>query len=295
MFNKSFDLTAFVANQPLAIRKQMLLSLVGSVNASIVGAADRVALSLVADGYTFEELRELEPREIDELLSTVDFQGNVTADYVRKLVAVGHDWRAMLQSTQSMREGNLGDITSTIEMMVGVQRMRPVDDNAVKLLAAVGVTVDASTIEATRKARRDADQQRADQRALRRGFIEWAIEHCFTLINDRDDETDAYGDLPSDYKEQLCNKAAAALNKGITTATQNVLMGNRNPDALGLGDIPMLQAAHAQLLSAMYEVKTVEAPAALPDAPTKRARRVKKTLNAEDSQKLANALHELSK
>ena len=288
MFNKSFDLTAFVANQPLSIRKQMLLSLVGSVNAAIVGAADKVALSLVADGYTFDELREMTEREINEYLQTVDFQGNLTANHVTKLVAVAHDWRAMLASTQTMREGNLGDIGSTIDMMVGVQRMRAIDDNAVKLLATVGVAVSEADIEATRKARRDADQMRANERAKRRGFIEWAIEHCFTIIDDRSDETDAYGDLPTDIKENLCNKAASALNKGVTTATQNVLTGNRNPDALGLGDIPLLRDTHAQMLSAMYEVKTVEAPVlqadawaaawatVRADAPSSKARRVKK-------------------
>jgi hypothetical protein len=291
-FNKSFDLVAYINDMPLSIRKHVLLSLVGTVNAGIVSAADRVAQVVIADGQSLNDLRAIDPREISQLMDTVDFQGDVSGDKIRKLVALGNVLRPMLLQADGRGNTELGALAGTIEMMVGHQRLRPVNPNAAKLLKTVDIEVTPEQIEQTREARRDADQLRANDRAKRRGFIEWAVNNCFTSLDDSEDDPDAFGDLDEGTKEQLCNKVSASLNKGITTATVNVLTGAMNPDALGLGDIPMLRNLLAEMLSAIYppsvQVKPVQA-----DAPSSKARRVKKTADETD-QKLVNALHKLA-
>ena len=276
MFNRSFDLVAAVRNMPLSVRKHVLLSLVGSVNASIVGGADKLATQLEAIGYTLDELREFEPREVVWLMQNVDFQGDVGGDKLRKLAALGHVLRGMLLQTDH-RNAGLGSIAGTIDMMVGTQRLRPVSNNAVALLEAVGVKVTAAQIEETRAQRRDLDQQRANARAKRRGFIEWAIDNCFNEVADNDDDPDVFGDLDVDTREQLTNKMFAALNKGVTTATQNVLMGVSNSDALGLCDISLMKDLHAELMAQAYIVDTPKPKADGPGAAGGKVRRVRKT------------------
>ena len=281
MFNRSFDLVAAVRNMPLSVRKHVLLSLVGSVNASIVGGADKLATQLEAIGYTLDELREFEPREVVWLMQNVDFQGDVGGDKLRKLAALGHVLRGMLLQTDH-RNAGLGSIAGTIDMMVGTQRLRPVSNNAVALLEAVGVKVTAAQIEETRAQRRDLDQQRANARAKRRGFIEWVIDNCFNREQADGEDADVYGDLDEDVREQLCNKALAAMSKGVTTATQNVLMGVSNSDALGICDIALLKGLHAQLMSdtgfahQLSEAYRVEAPKPVDNGPSNKVRRVRK-------------------
>ena len=269
------NLTARINNMPMNIRKTVLMSLVGSLNATLVGAADVVAQRCVADGY---ELRELTARDVDTLLQAVDFQGNTTRYQLVQIQQLRDEWQAMLASTAD--DDKLGDIAGTIEMMVGKQRLRPVAANAAKLLASVGVEVTAEELEATRAARRDADQLRANDRAERRGFIEWALEHCFSVTDDgtEADEADYFGALSTETQETLVNKTCAALNKAITTATQNVLMGTVNPNALGLADITLLRAEAAEIIAKAYP-KVVE-PVEQADAPGPKARRVKKEATA---------------
>ena len=263
------NLTARINNMPLNIRKTVLLSLVGSLNATLVGAADLVAQRCVADGY---ELRDLDPRDIDILLDAVDFQGNTTRYQLVQLQQLRDEWKASLQSAAD--DDSLGEIAGTIEMMVGKQRLRAVNPNAVKALASVGVEISADDLEATRAARRDADQLRANERAERRGFIEWALEHCFSVTDDENDGGEHFGDLSTEMQEQLVNKACAALNKAVTTATQNVLMGTVNPNALGLADITLLKAEIAEIIAEAYP--KVEAKVVQATAPGPKARRVKK-------------------
>ena len=277
MFNKSFDLVAAVRNMALSVRKHVLLSLVGSVNASIVGGADKLATQLIADGYTHNDLRDMEPREITELMQTVDFQGDVGGTKLRKLSALGNVLRPMLRQADGRDSDELGSLSATIDMMVGTQRMRPVANNAVAILSAVGVEVTAEQIEQTRIARRELDQARANDRAARRGFIEWAIDNCFNEVADNDDDPDVFGDLDVDTREQLTNKMFAALNKGVTTATQNVLMGVTNPNALGLCDISLMKDLHAELMTQAYIVDTPKPKADGPGAAGGKVRRVKKT------------------
>lgn len=272
------NLTARIANMPLNIRKTVLLSLVGSLNAQLVGAADQVAQRCVLDGY---ELKDLEPRDVDTLLQAVDFQGNTTRYQLVQLQQLRDEWKAMLQSAAD--DDSLGEIAGTIEMMLGKQRLRAVDPAARKLLESVGVKLSDEDIEAKRQARRDADQLRANERAERRGFIEWALEHCFSVTDDSDDALDGDADhfsaLSTEMQETLVNKTCAALNKGVGTATNNVLSGIVNPNALGLADIALMNAEIAEIIAEAYPKPKADAPRQA-DAPGPKAKRVRKTATA---------------
>lgn len=288
MFNKSFDLTAYVSTLTLAVRKSVLMTLVGSVNAQIVTAADRVAQMLEGDGF---DTKELEVEEVETLMSSTDGRGFDTFDDTRKLALVGNEWRAMLKHTTINAEerDELGEITGTLEMMTGTQRMRAADSKARELLKAAGVELSDADILAIRQGQRDLDQLRADARAKRAGLVEWVIDN---MLSPASEDSDHYSQLPEDMKENLVNKAAASLNKAINTATKNVLMGSTRPDALGLGDIPILRDAHATLMLQAYPPATPVKPVKA-DAPGPKAKRVKK-MSAADAQKLADSLHAIA-
>lgn len=270
MFNKSFNLTDFVANLTMTVRKSVLMTLVGSINAQIVSASDRVAQLLEADGY---DLRTLEVREVETLLVSADDRGFDTFDTAKQLALVGNEWRTMLKATTinpDERE-TLGEISGTLEMMTGTQRLRAADTKARELLKAAGVELSDADILAIRQGQRDLDQLRADARAKRAGLVEWIIDN---MLSPQSEDSEHYTQLPEDVKENLVNKAAASLNKAINTAAKNVLMGSQRPDALGLGDIPILREAHSQLMLGAYPI---DKPATLvkADKPGPKARRVK--------------------
>ena len=260
MFNKSFNLTTAIADMFPTVRRAVLFSLVGSVNAQIVGAADKLAVRLEDEGY---DLRDLEPKDFVVLMKGVDDIDQL--DEIRKLTALAHEWRDMLRHVSNtdpevLESEQPGSIHSTISMMTGAQRMRPAAVGARAALKAIGVEVTAQDVEAARVRQFANDQARADQRAKRRGAIEYIVEHVFDYLDTSD--TEWYTQINAEHKERLCTKLFAALNTAVTTATQNVLIGVRSDNALGLNDITLIRDTATRLMAEAFPPTKARKPKA---------------------------------
>lgn len=257
MFNRSFNLTAFVKDIPsLAIRKAAWLSLVGSVNASLFGAADAIAQKLVAEGVDPSEFRELTPREIRALTSGPETGASKDAvSAARKLYKVHVEWRTELQHCTVVSSGRkaddtLGSIAATIKMMTGPQKERDISADAIPMLASLGITVTPEQIAGAKKQRLMDDNFFATQRRQRAGMIEFIIDNMFASeLSDEDDEF--YSELDVDVKEYLANKLMVSLNKAMTSAVNNTLFGRKGDNVLGVGDYLIAQKIIPQLVDAM--------------------------------------------
>ncbi len=257
MFNRSFNLTQFVQDIPsLAIRKSAWLSLVGSVNASLFGAADAIAQKLVAEGIAPDEFKELSAREIKALCTGPETgAGKDAVSAARKLYRVHVEWRTQLQHATIVSSGRkaddtLGSIASTIQMMTGPQKERDIKVDAVPLLASLGIVVTSEQIAGAKKQRLMDDNHFATLRRQRAGMIEFIIDNLFAnVMDDEDDEN--YSQLDVEVKEYLANKLVAALNKAMTNAVNNTLFGRTGDAVLGVGDYLIAQKLVAQLMDEM--------------------------------------------
>ena len=269
MFNRSFNLTAFVKDIPsLALRKAAWLSLVGSVNASLFGAADAIVQKLQAAGYT--DFKDLTNREIVALCSGPET--GASKDVIaaaKKLYDVHAEWRDELLHTSIVSSGrkaddSLGSIASTITMMTGPQKERDVNKEAVPLLASLGITVTNDMIAAAKKQRLMDDNHFAAMRRARAGMIEYVIDNLFASSDKKYDDghDESYSQLDVEVKEYLANKLMVSMNKAMTTAVNNTLFGRTGDNVLGVGDYMIAQRIVPQLVDAMTGVATPKAPAA---------------------------------
>lgn len=269
MFNRSFNLTAFVKDIPsLALRKAAWLSLVGSVNASLFGAADAIVQKLQAAGYT--DFKDLTNREIVALCSGPET--GASKDVIaaaKKLYDVHAEWRDELLHTSIVSSGrkaddSLGSIASTITMMTGPQKERDVNKEAVPLLASLGITVTNDMIAAAKKQRLMDDNHFAAMRRARAGMIEYVIDNLFASSDKKYDDghDESYSQLDVEVKEYLANKLMVSINKAMTTAVNNTLFGRTGDNVLGVGDYMIAQRIVPQLVDAMSGVATPKAPAA---------------------------------
>lgn len=264
-FNKSFNLTAFVKDIPsLAIRKSAWLSLVGSVNASLFGAADAIAQKLVAEGIKPDEFKELSPREIKALTTGPETgPSKDTLRAARKLYRLHVEWRTELQHATIVSSGRkaddtLGSIASTILMMTGPQKERDINAQAVPMLASLGIVVTPEQIANAKKQRLMDDNHFATMRRQRAGMIEFIIDNLFaSVMDDEDDEN--YSQLDVDVREYLCNKLVTSLNKAMTNAVNNTLFGRTGDAVLGVGDYLIAQRLVAQLMDEMSVTTTSKA------------------------------------
>jgi hypothetical protein len=254
MFNKSFNLTDFVKNVPsLAIRKQLWLSLVGSVNASLVAAADAIVQKLQAAGYT--EFKELDRREFAALISGPETgAGKDVIASNRKLFKLSAEWRELLLKativSTGKRDDTLGSISSTIAMMTGPQKERDINQEAVPMLASLGIVVTQSQIAEAKKQRLMSDNHFANLRKQRAGAVEYVIDNVFACaMDDEDDEN--YSQLDIEVKEYLANKCMASLNKALTQCVNNTLFGRTGDNVLGVGDYIIAQKLTAELVALM--------------------------------------------
>lgn len=266
MFNKSFNLTEFVKDIPsLALRKQMWLSLVGSVNASLFAAADAIVQKLQAAGYT--EFKELDRREFAALISGPETgAGKDVIASNRKLYKLHTEWRELLLKativSTGKRDDTLGSIASTITMMTGPQKERDVNQEAVPMLASLGIVVTPSMIAEAKKQRLLSDNHFANLRKQRAGAVEYVIDNLFasddTVYDDEADEN--YSQLDIEVKEYLANKCMASLNKALTQCVNNTLFGRTGDNVLGVGDYLIAQKLTAELVSLMSAPKAAPKP-----------------------------------
>lgn len=265
MFNKSFNLTTFVNDIPsLALRKAAWLSLVGSVNASLFGAADAIAQKLVAEGISPSEFKELTPREIRALTSGPETGPSKDALLAaRKLYVVHVEWRSALQHCTVVSSGRkaddtLGSISSTITMMTGPQKERDINADAIPMLASLGITVTPEQVACAKKQRLMDDNHFATMRRQRAGMIEYIIDNMFASSDTRydGDDDESYSQLDVDVKEYLANKLVTSLNKAMTNAVNNTLFGRTGDNVIGIGDYVIAKALIPSLMDAMSSTAT---------------------------------------
>lgn len=260
MFNRSFNLTQFVRDIPsLALRKAAWLSLVGSVNASLFGAADAIAQKLVAEGIAPDEFKELSAREIKALCQGPETgPSKDTVAAARKLYDVHAEWRDELLHTSIVTTGRkaddtLGSIASTITMMTGPQKERDINREAIPMLASLGIVVTPEQIAGAKKQRLMDDNHFATLRRQRAGMIEFIIDNLFASADSKYDDghDESYSQLDVDVKEYLANKLVVSLNKAMTNAVNNTLFGRTGDNVIGVGDYIIAQKLIPQLMDAM--------------------------------------------
>lgn len=261
MFNRSINLTQYVKNIPsLSLRKAAWLSLVGSVNASLFGAADAIARKLADSGYS--DFKELSTREIKALCSGPET--GASKDVIaaaRKLYDVHAEWRDELLHTSIVSTGRkaddtLGSIGSTITMMTGPQRERDINKEAVPLLASLGIVVTPEQIAGAKKQRLMDDNHWAAQRRERAGMVEFIIDNIFASSDKKYDDghDESFSQLDVETKEYLCNKFVASMNKAMTSSVQNTLFGRTGDAVLGLADYKIAERCIVEFSELMQGV-----------------------------------------
>lgn len=281
-FNRSFNLQDVVSDLYPGVRRQVLFSLVGSLNATIIGAADSIALHLEREGY---DLKELSTEEID-LLTRGPETGPEHADGLiheqRLLVALAEVWRTELRdlSENVLAEvppeaERVGSLYGTLAMMTGKQRARRVAAGAVEALRELDIQLTPEQVAAAQANLQSLDQARADARAARRGAIEFIVEHVFYDGCAGGHDGEYFDSLPVERREALVGKFFQALNNALNTAQQNVLFGRFGSEQLGLGDITLIRDLNTRLMSEAYPPTPVKV-----DKP--KMRRVKKEELADE-------------
>lgn len=276
MFNRSFDLPDFISNLPsLELRGHVLRAVVGSINASLIGAATNAVRSLIDDGY---DVNELSAQDVANLLRGPETGAQHPGEFIaenKALYAFGSVLREKLVKIDGRDDA--GSIFNTLGFMTGQQRARNVNPAALDALKAVGISFSEDEIKAARDAQRLSDQARADQRASIVGPIEWFIDNVFACAPDdeaMDPQWTAYAALSDERMEAMCGKTLAALNTAVQRAKQNTLFGGKG---LGVSDIIFATKAIAEMADGIVAVREVPKPTVvMADAPSAKAKRVRK-------------------
>lgn len=264
-----------IDNLPDAAKRNVLYSLVGSLNASIIGTASSVSTRLTRhmheanphrdheedDGYFIE----LEPREVVKLLNEMDDRADLLLN-VRRTVRVAQQFRDQLIALSNIK--NDGSIESTMEFMLD-GKAKPFDKALMKvIMKEAEMDIDPALMESMNQL--DA-AQRATKLAAQRGAVEWLIERVFTSYGDDkliDTEHGAYiahapdtGDflevLSDDTLGRLYDKIVSAIDRARTAAVMGILRGDRR---FTLSDVTLLTASYkeARALSNDHEARTHE-------------------------------------
>jgi hypothetical protein len=118
-FNKTFNLTQELKNLPKNIRRKVMFNMVGSANAKIFNAADKISEQLMSE-YEVDIIKMLTQPELVALTSTVDEQDGLATAKI--IYGIATDWRDTLQA-DSEKETE-GTLAGTMNFMVGKQRRR---------------------------------------------------------------------------------------------------------------------------------------------------------------------------
>lgn len=219
------DVVEYVAALPGNIRRNVLFSLVGSVNASLIGTAQSMVRRIERDGTS---LLELSPYEFEQLMAGPDWMSGT--NYARNVNAIAQRWRDDLVALTD--QDNAGALGETIDFMI--KQPRQLDDVLLRAtLEAAGIQgVEPEII----KAKFDTmQQQRAETLAAQRGQIEWVIEQALST-----DEEPEFFQLSEEQQHALTDKLAAALERTRDTAVIGVLNRDRR---WSFGDLPIISAA----------------------------------------------------
>ena len=240
------DIVEYVNELPGNIRRQVLFSLVGSLNASLIGTAQAMIRRIEKDKET--TILDLSPNELEHFMTGPDWTEGTS--YARNVNAIAQAWRDDLIALTDQPDA--GSLHSTIEFMV--KSPRQLDDELLKAtLEAAGIKDVPTTML---KAKYNLQQaQRSDQLSQQRGHIEWIIDQAlnpehsrvsanmFDLIEGEYTEPNFFA-LSEDQQEAMTSKLANALERTRDTAILGVLNRDRR---WSFGDLPIIQAAIAEV------------------------------------------------
>lgn len=231
-----FNAINFISGLPSNIKRNVLFSMVGSLNASLIGTATSMLRRFKANG---EDIKELSAAEINHLMLGPDWVDGTR--YVRNVNMLAQRWRDDLVALTDM--DNAGSLSETIDFMIKSPRKLD-DDLLVATLAAAGINdVPTDIIKAKHE---QMQRERSEQLAAQRGEIEWLIEQGFTPDLDEDGDYDEpkWEMLSEEQRDSLNNKLLDALKRTRDTAVLGVLQRDRR---WSFGDLPILQAAIAEV------------------------------------------------
>lgn len=245
MFNQSFNLTAELKNLPLNIRRKVMFNMVGSANAKVFNAADRISERLLSE-YEIDIIKMLTQPELVALTSTVDDQdGLVTAKIIYGIAA---EWRDTLQIDSD--KDTEGTLAGTMTFMTGKQRMKTTSEVGAQKLAALGIKRTPAEKLATLRKDLEAANAAAQRKATRLGCTEFIIDRVIA------NNGGAFEELPEHDKEVFCSKYLEALDKARTNAIENEELGRDYGGNLMAADIMFIDA-----------IKTAARALIYPDAP----------------------------
>lgn len=242
---------SFVSNLPANIRTSVLYSVVGSLNASLVGSARAMVQQLESAGYVVKDsnrdaqvpgeydLKELSPSDVEAL-----FGGPATGPTesalvtMRTLNTIVDHWRDDLQGlVEAQRSSRAsfrvipqlgssqaaprapGDIMGTIDMMSKPRALTGGEKLAMDALASalqLSPEVSAKLQEQNAKLVRDFNERSAKQVADHAGAIEWMVDHVF--------QTEGYADPEEAFEaldEVQQDAILAKVKKGLETSAMN--------------------------------------------------------------------------
>jgi len=233
----NFNAADYIEGLPSNIRQQVLFSIVGSLNSSLVGIAQGIARRIQANDTP---VLDLDPFEIKTMLAGMDNRDGT--EQARKINALAQHWRDdLIALTDKPSNGSLGN---TIDFMINQPRQLD-EDLAKAALKAAGLP-DVPT--ALIKVRFD-DQQKKKSEALaaQRGEIEWIIEQG---LCDQDDDGylleagNVFSNLDENLQQRISEKLVSALERTRDTAVVAVLNRDKR---WSFGDLPVIGAAIAEV------------------------------------------------
>ena len=240
------DVVEYVNNLPGNIRRQVLFSLVGSLNASLIGTAQTMIRRIEKDQET--TILDLSPSELEHLMTGPDWVEGTS--YARNVNAIAQMWRDDLVALSD--QPHAGALSETIEFMI--RSPRQLDDALLKAtLEAAGIADVPTTMLKARYNQQQA--QRADQLSQQRGHIEWIIDQAlnpehsrvsanmYDLVEGEYTEPNFFA-LSEDQQQAMTDKLASALERTRDTAILGVLNRDRR---WSFGDLPILQASIAEV------------------------------------------------
>ena len=228
---------------PEQAKRSVLFSVVGSLNASLIGTANNIVSKLERDGCDF---REIDVRDVEQLMSGMAGMEDTLAN-ARLVERVANGMRVQLQEVSNDDEAGL--IAESIKFMSS-GKTREFDAAFIaEIAAAAGIEgIDPKMLNAANRANK---QRSAERIAANQGAIEWLIGNVLTKRVE-DPTGVLYGDeIEADVEElsaEHLERLHGTVEKALVRARDDAFLGVLNRDRrYSLGDLPLIAAAIKEL------------------------------------------------
>lgn len=182
------------------VRRHVLMCLVGSMNASLIGSAQSLLAGKLAD----YDVCELSDRDIENILAGPD-ERSYDFDALRAFNALRLEWASQLSDLTGGR--NTGNITETIQFMVS--NPKSVDTTHLSaIMEAAGIPLDESTQKLVTMKYDQRQKDRASKLAQQRGMVEFLIDHFFAPSVTEVTSLPSDAELPSNWAELSAEQKA---------------------------------------------------------------------------------------